>query len=304
MSEIVEERSGGEPAVPAPAMPMGAPRPTRPEDPPFPARRKRSRHLILLKAPAPDPRHPARQTMEAAIATEHGHSPAEVAARINAPNRRSYLRDTVYGAIDGAVTTFAIVAGVAGAGLPTNIIIALGLANVLADGFSMAAGNYSGTKAELDNIKRIRAIEERHIAEEPEGERLELREILAGKGLEGQVLEEATDAIISDKTRWIDMMLIDEYGLSPVDPHPMRAAVATFLAFLAAGLVPLIPFLVGSGPAFAVSLALTGVVFFAIGTLKSRWSLAPWWRSGLETLFIGGAAAGIAYGVASLFRGL
>ena len=227
-----------------------------------------------------------------------------MAERINAPNRRSYLRDTVYGAIDGAVTTFAIVAGVAGAGLPTHIIIALGLANVLADGFSMAAGNYSGTKAELDNIRRIRVIEERHIAEEPEGERLELREILAKKGLEGQVLEEATDAITSDKGRWIDMMLIDEYGLSPVDPHPMRAAIATFLAFLAAGLVPLLPFLVGSGPAFTVSLALTGLVFFAIGTLKSRWSLALWWRSGLETLFIGGAAAGIAYGVASLFRGI
>ena len=235
---------------------------------------------------------------------EHGHSQAEVDERINGRTKRSILRDTVFGAIDGAVTTFAIVAGVAGAGLSPTIIVALGLANVLADGFSMAAGNYSGTKAELDDLNRIREIEERHIREAPEGEKLELRAILASKGLEGDVLDAATETIAANKPAWIRMMLVDEYGLSPVDPHPVRAAIATFFAFLAAGMVPLLPFLVGAGPAFNASLALTGVVFFAIGTLKSRWSLDPWWRSGLETLLIGGVAAGIAYFVGSLFRGI
>lgn len=236
------------------------------------------------------------------MANEHGHSLADVQARINAPMRVSVLRDTVYGAIDGAVTTFAIVSAVAGAGLSPGIVIALGLANVLADGFSMAAGNYSGTKAELDNVKRVREIEERHIRDVPDGERLELREILSAKGLTGDVLEAATEAIAADKEKWIAMMLVDEYGMSPVDPHPMRAALATFVAFLAAGIVPLIPFLFGSGLAFDLSLGLTAVVFFAIGTLKSRWSLSPWWRSGLETLVIGGIAAGIAYGVGTVFR--
>ncbi len=234
--------------------------------------------------------------------TEHGHSPGEVSARIDTPPHRSYLRDTVYGAIDGAVTTFAIVAGVAGAGLSPSIIIALGFANVLADGFSMAAGNYSGTKAELDNYKRLVEVEERHIRDHPEGERLELRAILANKGLSGQVLEDATDAIAKDKTSWIKMMMIDEYGMSPIAPHPFRAAIATFMAFLVAGMVPLVPFLFGAGNAFNVALVCTGIVFFLIGTLKSRWSLDPWWRSGFETLFIGGVAAMIAYFVGSLFR--
>lgn len=236
------------------------------------------------------------------MATEHGHSPSEVRARITATGSPSMLRDTVYGAIDGAVTTFAIVSAVAGAGLAPGIIIALGLANVLADGFSMAAGNYSGTKAELDNIKRIRQIEERHIRDEPDGERLELREILAQKGLTGSVLDDATEVIAADKAKWIEMMLVDEYGLSPVDPHPMRAAMATFLAFLVAGIVPLIPFLFGAGLAFQISLGMTGLVFFAIGTLKSYWSLSPWWKSGLETLLIGAVAAGIAFAVGSFFR--
>lgn len=233
---------------------------------------------------------------------EHGHSPEEVRARIAGPTRRSYLRDTVYGAIDGAVTTFAIVAGVVGAGLSPRVIIALGIANVLADGFSMAAANYSGTKAEADNARRLRAVEARHIAEVPEGERLELVEILRAKGLTGTVLEAATAAISSDKGKWIDLMLVDEYGLSPIDPHPMHAALATFVAFLAAGLIPLLPFVFGLEGAFAASLSATALVFFTIGTMKSYWSLAPWWRSGAETLAIGGIAAAIAYFVGSLFH--
>lgn len=232
---------------------------------------------------------------------EHGHSPDEIARRISETNKPSHLRDVIYGAIDGAVTTFAIVAGVVGAELSTKVIIALGIANVLADGFSMAAGNYSGTKAELDDAKRIRAIEERHVRLEPDGERAELREILAQKGLEGDTLEAAVNAIAKDRTTWIDMMLVEEYGLSPVDPHPLRAAQATFLAFLAAGMVPLLPYIFGVSDAFQWSIALTGITFFAVGALKSRWSLAPWWRSGLETLAIGGVAAAIAYYVGTLF---
>ena len=234
--------------------------------------------------------------------TDHGHSPQEIEARINAPPGRGVLRDVVYGGIDGSVTTFAIVAGVAGAGLSSFVIVALGLANVLADGFSMAAGNYSATKAELDNIRRIRTIEERHIQLYPEGEREEVREILLQKGLSGQVLEDATDAITASHDNWIDLMIEGEYGLGSVDPHPINAAVATFLAFLVAGMIPLLPFLVSLPNAFVTSAWMTMGVFFAIGALKSRWSLAPWWRSGFETFAIGGAAALIAYLVGSLFH--
>ncbi len=234
---------------------------------------------------------------------EHGHSQAEIDSRLARPRGRGDLRDVVYGGIDGAVTTFAIVAGVAGAGLSPFIVVALGVANVLADGFSMAAGNYSATKAELDDIHRLRAVEERHIAVTPEGEKRELRAILAGKGLSGQTLDDAVDQIARNRENWIAMMLEGEYGLSAVDPNPLRAALVTFGAFLAAGLVPLLPFLLGYTAAFGLSVGLTLACFFAIGALKSVWSLHPWWQSGLETLAIGGAAAGIAYGVGSLFGG-
>lgn len=233
---------------------------------------------------------------------DHGHSPQEISDRIGAPPGRGVLRDVVYGAIDGSVTTFAIVAGVAGAGLSPFIIVALGLANVLADGFSMAAGNYSGTKAELDNLKRLRQVEESHIQTYPEGERAEAREILRLKGLSGPVLEAATDAICADKEAWINLMMEGEYGASPVDPDPVRAALATFAAFLVAGMVPLLPFLFGLASAFSISVWLTLITFFGIGAMKSHWALSPWWRSGMETLAIGGAAALLAYGVGSLFQ--
>lgn len=234
--------------------------------------------------------------------SEHGHSPEEITERIGSPPGRGVLRDGVYGAIDGAVTTFAIVSGVAGAGLSPFVIIALGIANVLADGFSMAAANYSGTKAELDNMRRIRDIEERHIRTYPEGERREVREILERKGLSGEVLTQATDAITQDRENWIALMLEGEYGLGGIDPHPLKSAITTFLAFLVAGIIPLLPFIFGTARAFSVSTAMTMVTFFAIGALKSKWSLSPWWRSGFETLLIGGVAAIIAFYVGSLFH--
>ena len=233
---------------------------------------------------------------------EHEHDAASIRARLTAPARQSYLKDGVFGAIDGAVTTFAIVAGVVGANLSLKVIIALGIANVLADGFSMAAGNYSGTKAELEDAKRLRAVEDKHIQLVPDGERAELREILSQKGLTGDVLDAATAAIAEKRDIWIDMMLVEEYGLSPVDPHPMRAAIATFAAFLAAGMVPLLPYLLGLPNPFMMSIYATGLTFFVVGTIKAKWSLSPWWRSGFETLAIGGAAAVIAYGVGTMFR--
>jgi VIT1/CCC1 family predicted Fe2+/Mn2+ transporter len=233
---------------------------------------------------------------------DHGHSPTDIARRLEGGSKTSYLRDMIYGGIDGAVTTFAIVAGVEGAGLDHRIIVALGLANILADGFSMAASNYSGTKAELDDRKRIVQIEKRHIEFHRDGELAELRQILALRGLDGDVLDQATEAIANNKEKWIALMLTDEYGLTRDEPHPVRSALATFGAFMVAGSVPLAPFVLGIGSAFQISILATLLTFFLIGTSKSRWSLEKWWWSGSETLLIGALAALIAFLVGGLFH--
>ena len=237
---------------------------------------------------------------------EHSHEAKAIAGRLAEGSKPSYLRDFVYGGIDGSVTTFAVVAGVQGAGLSSGIVLILGLANLLADGFSMAAGNYSGTKTVLDDMDRVREIEKKHIRLDPEGEREEVRQILASKGLAGTTLEEAVSAVTADKEAWIHIMLTDEYGMPSVAPSPLKAAAVTFLAFLICGAVPLLPFAfeLGLGDPFLVSIVMTGMVFLAIGAAKSRWSLAPWWRSALETLLIGAAASSLAYVVGVLLQGL
>jgi VIT1/CCC1 family predicted Fe2+/Mn2+ transporter len=238
------------------------------------------------------------------MALEHDHAPEAIRARLTAEMHPNYLRDFVYGGIDGAITTFAVVAGVEGASLDARIVLILGFANLLADGLSMAASNYSGTKAEVDDARRLTEVERRHIRLDAEGEREEIRQILSLKGLEGEPLEAAVKAITAREETWIAMMLAEEYGLPSAQRDPAKSAASTFIAFLVAGAVPLIPFVVGGTAAFPIAAVLVGIVFLAIGSLKSLWSLQRWWISGLETLAIGAAAAAVAYSVGWLLRGL
>ena len=233
---------------------------------------------------------------------EHGHTIEEIQKRVSNKSESGNLRDVVYGSIDGTVTTFAIVSGVEGASLASSIIVILGIANILADGFSMAAGNYSATKAEWDNIQRIRQMELRHIDQEPEGEREEVRQIFANKGLEGKVLENTVDAIVSNREVWVNLMLMEEHGVLPVSRSPFRAAIFTFLAFISCGMIPLLPYVLSLESAFPFAIAGTGMAFFTIGALKSKWSVQKWWMSGLETLAIGATAASVAYFVGNLFE--
>ncbi len=226
---------------------------------------------------------------------EHGHSREAIARRFARPPAVNYLRDWVYGGIDGAVTTFAIVSGVVGADLSNRIVLILGFANVVADGFSMAASNYSGTKTEIEERALLRAVEERHIEAVPHGEREEIRQIYRRKGFEGADLERAVEIITADPRRWVDTMLAEEYGLPRAVRSPVKAAGSTFAAFMLCGLVPLLPFVVGAPASFELAVGMTGLVFFLIGSGKSRWSPVRWWRSAIETLVIGMGAAALAY---------
>jgi vacuolar iron transporter family protein len=235
---------------------------------------------------------------------EHEHSREAIAARLSAGPRQNYLRDWIYGGIDGSVTTLAVVTGVVGAHLSPTVILILGFANLVADGFSMAAGNFLGTRAEHDDLKHLESIEQRHIDLSPEGEREEVRQIFARKGFDGTDLERVVELITADRQRWVRTMLTEEYGLAQEARSPWVAAVSTFSAFIACGLVPLVPFLLGAREPLWFSMLLTGVVFFVIGSVKSRWSTASWWRSGFSTLLVGGAAASLAYAVGIALRDL
>jgi vacuolar iron transporter family protein len=232
---------------------------------------------------------------------EHEHSVEAIHKRLSNV-KHNYIRDWIYGGIDGAVTTFAIVSGVAGAQLAPLIVLILGFANLVADGFSMAASNFLGTRAEIDDYKRIKEIEYRHIKIHPEGEREEIRQIYAEKGFEGEELEKAVELITADKDRWVQTMLTEEYGLPAEIRSPWKAALSTFTAFCVCGLIPLVPYLLALKNSFMISSILTGVTFFLIGSVKSRWSTSSWLRSGLETFAVGSLAAVLAYAVGVLLK--
>jgi len=233
---------------------------------------------------------------------EHSHTKEAIHARLARDPRISYLRDWIYGGIDGVVTTLAVVAGVVGADMPARIVLVLGLANLVADGFAMAAGNYTGTQADRDDYDRLLAVERKHIAVVPDGEREEIRQIFGGKGFSGDELERIVNVITADDSRWAKTMVVEEYGVAPTPKSPLLAGLNTFAAFILCGLVPLVTFL-GAGGLVPCGVA-TGVVFFAIGAIKSRWSLTSWWRSGFGTFVIGMSAAALAFGVGFGFRTL
>lgn len=185
-------------------------------------------------------------------------------ALTDAPRRSTahvYLKDFVYGAIDGTVTTFAVVAGVAGASLSTRIVMILGLANLLADGFSMAVSNYLGTKAEEDLSK-------------------------------------------TDGT----------HDPSATTKTAIKAATATFVAFVIVGAIPLLPYTPsllgmlgdarGTDAVFWWSVGATALAFALVGALKSKLAGTPVARGALETLAIGGAAAVLAFAVGYLLRNI
>ncbi len=213
-----------------------------------------------------------------------------------------HFDDFIYGSIDGAVTTFAIVAGVMGASLPSAIILILGFANLFADGFSMAAANYQSSKARNEFIEMKRKQEEWEIDKLEEQEREEIRDIYREKGFRDELLENVVRVITSRKKVWVDTMMKEELGLIGDKKNPIDSSISTFVGFNLIGLIPLIPFMgftiIGielNSEAFVYSIVSVLGAFFLVGMIKGKIVKKSMIRSGINTLIIGGTAAIVAY---------
>ena len=221
-----------------------------------------------------------------------------------------YLGEFVYGAIDGTVTTFAVVAGAAGASLSSGVVIILGFANLLADGFSMACGNFLSERTQRDYIKKERQREEWEIENVREGEVEEIREIFRKKGFKGKDLERAVQVIISDKKVWVDTMMSDELGLLESQKSPLKTAASTYFGFLIIGIIPLLAYLLSyffpffRNDTFKIAAIMTLVALIIIGVIKRYITKKDLWKSAAETVFVGGAAAIIAYFIGFFLRWL
>ena len=213
-----------------------------------------------------------------------------------------HFDDFIYGSIDGAVTTFAIVAGVVGASLSPTIILILGFANLFADGFSMAAANYQASKARNEYIEMKRKQEEWEIENLEEQEKDEIRDIYSNKGFKDELLEEVVRIITSRRKVWIDTMMKEELGLIEDDKRPLDSSISTFVGFNLIGIIPLIPFMIfialGIDPnsdAFTYSIIFVVSAFFLVGMIKGKIVKKSKIKSGLYTLIIGGFAAMVAF---------
>ena len=213
-----------------------------------------------------------------------------------------HFDDFIYGSIDGAVTTFAIVAGVMGASLPSGIILILGFANLFADGFSMAAANYQASKARNEFVEMKRKQEEWEIENLEEQEKDEIRDIYREKGFKDKLLEDVVRIITSRRKVWIDTMMKEELGLIEDGKNPFHSSVSTFVGFNLVGLIPLIPFMVFmmidtevNSEAFVYSTVSVLAAFFLVGMIKGKIVKKSMLYSGINTLIIGGIAAVVAY---------
>ncbi len=225
----------------------------------------------------------------------HIHGQKHFMARIS-----DYLGEFVYGGIDGAVTTFAVVAGAAGANLESSIVIILGFANLIADGFAMSVGSYLSNKSEIQNYNKHKQIEYWEVDNLPEVERQEIREIYEAKGFKGELLEQVVDTITADKDRWVDVMMKEELEMAEENKSPFAMGLITFLSFQMMGFVPLIIYVADYAGTiqmdlFTVSSILTGLTFIGIGFLKSLVTNTSKLRGIVETLILGGAAATLSY---------
>lgn len=243
-----------------------------------------------------------------AVSLRAEHEPEAIRERLERKKSYSYLGDAVLGAIDGCVTTFAVVSGVLGGGLSPGVALVLGFANLVADGFSMAVSNYQRSKSEAETVEKARRNEERHIEMIPEGEKEEIRQIYSRKGFRERLLDQVVDVITGDRGIWIDSMITEEWGLALGGPRPIVSALTTFAAFLVVGSIPLIPFLLGSGGfphrAFIWSASLTLGAFFFVGLIKGQVLKKPRLRSGMATALVGGSAALLAFLIGFWLRGI
>ena len=211
-----------------------------------------------------------------------------------------WLRPAVFGAMDGLVSNFALIAGVAGGGAPPNVVILAGLAGLSAGAFSMAAGEYTSVASQAENAEAEIAKEREELRRNPEGEMAELAAMYVERGVDPDLAAEVSRQIHRDADQAVTVHAREELGVTLDDlPSPVLAAISSFLSFAVGAIIPVLPYLLGAEslpPAVVVSL----LGLFAAGAIVTRVTSRPWWFGGLRQLILGAVAAALTYGIGNL----
>jgi vacuolar iron transporter family protein len=245
-------------------------------------------------------------------ARAHDPRRIKIASEKHGGSGSEYMGTFVFGALDGIITTFAVVSGVEGAQLSPGIVLILGLANLFGDGFSMATGAYLSGKSEKEFYERERQREQWEVENYPEGEREELTQIYLDQGYPEEDAHQLVEIKTRDSKRWVEAMMVEELNLLPENRSAWTSALVTFAGFAIAGVIPLLYYLMDllfhfnlpSNTAFLISVALSAAAMFGLGAAKVAVTERNPIRSGLEMLAVGGLAAAVAFGVGALLKGL
>lgn len=212
-----------------------------------------------------------------------------------------WLRPAVFGAMDGLVSNFALIAGVVGgtAGTDSDAVVLAGMAGLAAGAFSMAAGEYTSVASQSEFAQAQIDVERAEIAGNDTAERAELAATFVAKGLSPELASEVAAQVHADLDNAVRVHAREEFGVSEGElASPLLAAASSFVAFALGAIVPVLPYLLGADtlpPAVALSL----VGMFGCGAVVTTVTQRSWWFGGLRQLLFGGAAAALTYAVGS-----
>jgi vacuolar iron transporter family protein len=214
------------------------------------------------------------------------------------------VRDVVIGMADGLTVPFALAAGLSAAVVSTEVIVTAGLAEVVAGAIAMGLGGYLAARTDAEHYAAEENRETYEIDHLREKEIEEVETILREYGLEGKVLQNVVNAVAADRRRWVDFMMRFELGLERPDPKRAPISAATIGgSYIVGGLIPLIPYMLVHNitTALQISVAATGFALLCFGAIKGHFTGVNKIKSALQTLLVGGLAAGAAYWLAHLF---
>lgn len=213
------------------------------------------------------------------------------------------VRDIVIGMSDGLTVPFALAAGLTGAIASTRIIVTAGLAEIAAGSISMGLGGYLAAQSDAEHYAIERQREEEEVDKIPEQEALEVEEIFKTYGLSAEESKTVTNTLRKRRKSWIDFMMRFELGLEEPDPRrALKSAATIACSYMIGGCVPLAPYMFMNQvhPAFLISVGVTLSALLVFGFIKGRFTGGHPFRSGLQTLTIGGIAAAAAYVLAKI----
>ncbi|NOT68758.1 MAG: hypothetical protein HOP04_10660 [Methylophilaceae bacterium] len=211
------------------------------------------------------------------------------------------LRAAVFGVNDGLVSIACLIMGVAGAASANSVILLTGVAGLLAGAFSMAAGEYISMRSQREMFEYQIGLEREELAQYPEEEADELALIYIARGMQEEEAQAMAQHMIADPELGLDTLAREELGLNPDElGSPWLAAFSSFFAFVAGGIIPMLPYLFTIKHSLQVSVSLTGLALFGIGATLSLFTGRDALWGGLRMLVIGGSAGVLTYGIGNL----